>query len=419
MKTLIPLRLINNVIDNIPNILVLLLIAAFALSGCEEQRDELPPATKQTLVLEAQTFADLPGWAAEDFQNFAQSFERSCVLHKNRPQDRALKQGLPEAGTHADWSEICMNYDGLSTAQKAQADTLKTFFETYFTPYKAVSKEAGEEGLFTGYYEASLRGSYTKTDRFNVPIYARPDDLVMVNLGDFRDDLKGRRIAGRVIDGRLTVYEDRAEIESGAWPHNDKVLLWVDDPVDAFFTQIQGSGVVYLHEWNEDTKTYSQVGITRIGYAGQNGHPYFAIGRALITNGALTRETVSMQSIRDWLVANPNQAVEIMNTNPSFVFFQENKKGATGGLGTILTPERSLAVDHSKVPYGIPVWLAAEAPHDNAAPIQRLLMAQDTGGAIRGPVRGDVYWGYGPRAEQMAGAMKSTGRYWFLLPRLD
>lgn len=379
--------------------LVLPLFAFISLvfSACEEA----PEAPKE-LALAPVAFEELEGWGTDNLDNFAGSFERSCERHNKKPAGNLLLKAVPEGGTHGDWQTLCSAFADIPKT----ALSIKNFFETNFQPYAATA-EGEPEGLFTGYYEASLRGSYEKTDIYKYPIYKRPNDLVMVNLGEFRDHLKGERIAGRVVDGRLRVYEDRAEIEAGQWPHNDQVLLYVDNPVDAFFVQIQGSGVVYLPDGT----------ITRIGYAGQNGHVYYAIGRELIKRGALTKESVSMQSIRAWLDVNPNEATEIMNTNRSYVFFQENKQGATGGSGVVLTAERSLAIDRSRVPYGIAIWLSAESPKDGEAPVQRLLMAQDTGGAIRGAVRGDVYWGYGKRAETLAGAMKSKGRYWFLLPK--
>jgi len=230
----------------------------------------------------------------------------------------------------------------------------------------------------------------------------------MVQLGDFRDDLKGRRIAGRVINGRLQPYETRAEITQGQWPHNTEVLVWVDNAVDAFFVQIQGSGVVSLNDGSE----------MRIGYNGQNGHPYYAIGRELIKRGALTKANVSLQTIRAWLADHPDQADDIMNSNASYVFFRAlNTDGPVGGEGVTLTPLRSLAIDHSLLAYGLPVWVDIDAPAAGAPRLQRLMMAQDTGGAIRGAVRGDVFWGHGQRAEAMAGVMKSQGQAWVLLPK--
>jgi len=229
----------------------------------------------------------------------------------------------------------------------------------------------------------------------------------MVQLGEFREDLKSRRIAGRVVDGKLKPYETREDIVAGNWPHNEEVLVWVDNPIDAFFVQIQGSGVVQMNDGS----------VMRIGYAGQNGHVYSAIGRELIERGEITKENVSLQSIRAWLEANPDQADEIMNTNASYVFFRELEgEGPLGGEGIALTAGRSLAIDRSLISYGVPLWTDIQPPVEGIGTIRRMMIAQDTGGAIRGPVRGDVFWGFGARAESLAGPMKSKGRYWVLLP---
>ena len=233
----------------------------------------------------------------------------------------------------------------------------------------------------------------------------------MVHLGRFREDLSGRRIAGRVVDGTLYPYESRAEIEQGQLTsRNFDPIVWVDDPIDAFFLHIQGSGQVVLRDGE----------IMRVGYAGQNGHPYYAIGRELIRRGALTREAVSLQSIESWLRANPHEMTDVLHLNASYVFFRElPENGPLGAQNVVLTPGRSLAVDHTKLPYGAPVWLEAEPPVNPHPPLARLMIAQDTGGAIRGAVRGDVFWGAGEKARHLAGKMASQGAYWILLPRND
>lgn len=334
-------------------------------------------------VLTAASFAQLPGWGQDDFSGFAQAFSRSCDRMAKQPAERAFG-ALKDAGTYGDWQGACAVF---AASPQNDPRILRAFFETYFTPY-AVSADGESEGLFTGYYEASLHGSRVRTPKYNVPLYVRADDLVMVDLGEFREELKGQRIAGRVVGGNLKPYESREEIVAGRWPHNDKVLVWLDDPVDAFFVQIQGSGVVELAEG----------GVMRIGYAGQNGHPYYAIGRELIKRGELTKDTVSMESIRAWLEANPYQADELMNANASYVFFKElegEDGGPMGGEGVALTPERSVAVDRSLMAYGLPLWVDLEAPAPASARLQRMMVAQDTGGAIRGAVRGDVFWGAG------------------------
>lgn len=377
--------------------LVFLFLLLF-ITACGEAED-----TKAPLTLKPVSFSALPGWEDDGLEAALPALIRSCNrILEARPDKRFGP--LEEAGTYKDWQDICTD---LAFLEDFSSDNLRRFFESRFTPYQLrAGKKA--EGLFTGYYEASLDGSLARSDIYTVPLHRRPDDLVMVQLGEFRDDLKGRRIAGRVVDGSLKPYEDRAAIVSGNWPHNDEVLVWVDDPVDAFFVQIQGSGIVALDDGSD----------MRIGYAGQNGHPYYAIGRALIKRGHLEKEDVSMQSIADWLRAHPGEAEEIMNTNQSYVFFTHLPgKGPLGGEGVALTPGRSLAVDRSLLPYGLPMWVDIEEPVKGYGRLRRLMLAQDTGGAIRGPVRGDVFWGHGEEAERLAGPMKSDGRYWALLPK--
>lgn len=349
------------------------------------------------LTLEPASFDDLPGWGKDDLKEFAAVYAKSCARILKAPSEKDFG-ALPEAGTYVKWQGVCLDMKALDAGDNA---AIKAFMERHFRPY-SVRNHDDPYGLFTGYYEALLRGSLTRSAVYNIPLYARPDDLVMVDLGEFRDELKGQRIAGRVKGGNLKPYETRAQIVAGQWPHNDQVLVWVDDPVDAFFVQIQGSGVVELAEG----------GTIRIGYAGQNGHIYTAIGRELIARGELDKEKVSMQAIREWLATHPAQADEIMNTNESYVFFKVLEgEGPLGGENVALTPGRSLAVDRSLLAYGLPLWVDIEAPA-----MRRLMVAQDTGGAIRGPVRGDVFWGFGPQAEALAGPMKSKGRYWALLP---
>jgi len=373
-----------------------------------------PPSDKTTidnieeipdqLNLVQNNFNQLPNWQNEDFVGFAQSYKRSCDAILKRPSQNAMGKN-PRFGKAQEWQIACRRFADIN---QTNPSAVRQFFEQNFIPYQA-NNNGETEGLFTGYYEAALRGSRTRQGQYQVPLRARPDDLVMVQLGEFRDGLKGQRIAGRVVGGKLKPYETHAEIKNGQLPPaQDKPLVWVDSAVDAFFLQIQGSGVVTL----DDGTTM------RVGYAGQNGHPYYAIGKELIKRGHLTKENVSMQSIRAWLAANPSQANEIMTTNKSYVFFRElTGEGPVGGQGVALTPMRSLAIDRSIIAYGIPTFLSAENPQSGAPMINRLMVTQDTGGAIRGPVRGDFFWGYGAKAEAMAGEMKSKGQYWFLLPK--
>lgn len=373
-------------------------VSLLVLAGCAEI-DKPAPAEKN-VVLKPANFSDLPDWKKDETQLALNAFKESCARFLKAD---AGKQAFRDiwARSNAEWQKACRAIpQGEVTAAQA-----REYFEANFTPY-AVTDNGEATGKFTGYFEASLRGSMTRQGVYQIPLRGRPDDLVMVDLGAFREELKGQRIAGRVQGGALKPYQTRAEIEDGKLPpEQEKILLWVDNAADAFFLQIQGSGIVTLYDGK----------IVRVGYDGQNGHPYYAIGKELVKRGHLKQEEVSMDSIKAYLAANPEEGREIMRLNKSYVFFkltENNQKGPKGGEAVALTPERSLAIDHSLLPYGAPIYLSTEQLN-----INRLMVAQDTGGAIRGPVRGDIFFGYGPRAEQLAGPMNSPGRYWILLPR--
>lgn len=376
-----------------------LVALALVLAGCADREPAEPPEPRVTL--EPVAFEALDGWAADDHEAALRTFERSCS--KIGRVDPGKDWGV--AGRVSAWQQACRE------AERAQGDA-RRFFETAFNPWRV---RFGDEstGLFTGYYEPLLDGARRPDARHTVPIRARPADLIDVDLGAFDPELKGRRLAGRIQDARLVPYPDRAAIDHGAIDAQAPAVVWVDDPVAKFFLQIQGSGQVRL----ADGETM------RIGYAAQNGRAYRAIGRDLIEMGALTRENVSLQSIRRWLEEHPDRAAEIMERNGSYVFFREltELNGAEGPLGAQnvpLEPGRSLAVDRKFWPLGMPVWLQTTAPFpEGDRPLHRLLIAQDTGGAIRGPIRGDVFWGAGDLAEHVAGHMKSDGSMIVLLPR--
>ncbi len=382
----------------------LALVSSLLLSACAGMTDtatSLYPAEDAPLSITPVNFAALPGWENDKLDGTIEALVRSCSKLKAQPQTRVF--GDPAWNiTVGDWTPACSRIE----SGQAAADP-RAFFQMFFTPYEATSG-THKEGLFTGYYEASLRGSRVRNDVYNTPLLKRPDDLVMVELGEFRDTLKGQRIAGRVVNGALKPYETRADIESGKLK-DAQALVYVDDAVDAFFLQIQGSGRVTLDDGGE----------MRVGYAGQNGHVYYAIGRELVKRGHMDKDQVSMQSIRDWLEAHPDQAPEFMNLNPSYVFFTElTGDGPLGAQNVALTPTRSIAIDRTKIPYSTPLWLSIKEPVAGKGDIQRLVIAQDTGGAIKGPIRGDYYWGYGDEAAHNAGLMKAPGRYWLLLPRV-
>lgn len=364
---------------------------------------ERGPPLPDRLVLQPAKFADLPGWDADHQAEAVSALLRSCAVLQREPVERDL--GL--AGVVGDWRPICAAAATLAPGDDAAA---RAFFQEFFQPLAAANL-ARPDGLFTGYFEVSLNGSRTAGGRYTVPLYRPPPDLVMVDLGLFRDDWHGSRIAGRVVGGQLKPYETRAEIDRGALKGKGLELLWVDDAVDAFFLDIQGSGRVRL----EDGST------VQVGYVAQNGRPYVPIGRKLVERGALQPGAVSMQAIRQWLATNPGDANAVMEENPSYVFFRELKgDGPLGAEGVVLTPGRTLAVDPHFIPYGVPLWLDTtrpEMPGQPGAPLQRLMLAQDTGGAIRGPVRGDVFWGFGADAGEIAGRMKQRGHWWLLLPK--
>jgi len=372
-----------------------LALALLTIAACDR-----PPGG---VVLERVAFTDIEGWSADDQASAIGAFARSCAKLSSLPPDRAMgRDGI--AGLAAHWQTACA---ALPDAQDPRA-----YFENYFQAY-AVTADGQGEGLFTGYYEPLLHGSRRRAPGFEVPLRAMPDDLVSVDLGQFDAELDGRRITGHVVDGRLLPYPTRAAIDGGAIDARSPPLLWVDDAIAKFFLQIQGSGQVRLTDG----------AVIRVGYAGQNGRPYRAIGRDLIDLGALSRDEVSLQTIRAWLATNPDQATAIMHKNESYIFFREltelaEASGPLGAQNVTLEPERSLAVDRSFWPMGLPVWLDTTAPMpDGDQPWRHLLIAQDTGGAIRGAIRGDVFWGAGARAEHVAGHMKSMGRMVVLLPK--
>lgn len=365
-----------------------------------------PPPSEPALVLRAARFAELPGWSEDDPRPALEAFARSCRVLLRRPRDEPMGRD-PALGRVADWLRAC---DALREPQADPASARRRV-EDHLRPWLATDRGASE-GLVTGYYEPLLEGALAPDAVHRYPLYERPDDLVTVELGCFDPSLEGRRIAGRVERGRLVPYPTRAEIDAGALAGRGLELAWVADPVALFFLHVQGSGRIRLVEGGE----------LRVGYAEQNGHPYRAIGRDLVEMGALAREEVSMQRIKAWLAAHPERTFELLHKNPSYVFFRRlelepGAPGPPGSQGVALTPGRSIAVDRRFVPLGTPLWLDTTAPFpEGERPLRRLVVAQDTGGAIRGPVRGDVFWGSGSEAEHTAGHMKSRGRYWLLLP---
>ncbi len=335
-------------------------------------------------------FEALPGWRGDDLAEVLPAWRRTCERVLRLPDDRPVGPG-GLVGAASDWKVACRELP----PPEADAAAARAYFERHFVPV-SVASEGGDRGLFTGYYEPEVRGSRTRSRRFRVPLYMRPSDLVSST---------AQHRAGRRVGGRLRPYWTRAQIAAGALRRRARPLVWVDDAVDAFVLEIQGSGRVLLDDGT----------VLQVHYDSSNGHPYVPLGRVLVERGALHLSEVSLQSIRAWLVAHPAEAQSVMNRNPSYVFFHESTRRATGSEGVVLTAGRSLAVDTRFIPLGAPLFLDL-APLEGVGAIRRLVVAQDTGGAIRGAVRGDLFWGSGPDAYDRAGRMRQQGRYWLLVP---
>jgi peptidoglycan lytic transglycosylase A len=334
--------------------------------------------------LRAVAFSDIPGWRDIDAAPALAAFRRSCKAILAQPPSKPSGYGT----IVADWGAVCA----------ATARDPRRFFEDNFTPY------AIGPGLATGYYEPLLAGSRKRHGRFQTPVYGRPADLVSVDLGQFRPEWRGESIAGRIAGRRLLPYPARAEIDAHP-PAGAPVLFYGDDPVSVFFLHIQGSGRVRLDDGS----------MLRVTYDSQNGRPYTPVGRILIARYGLPREGMSMQVIRDWLKANPSQMRVVLESDASFVFFKvapvgDASLGPPGSEGVALTPGASIAIDPRFNPFGLPVFLAGGG-------LSGLYIAQDTGGAIRGAARADVFYGFGPAAELSAGGLKAHPDFYILLPR--
>jgi membrane-bound lytic murein transglycosylase A len=356
-------------------LLPLLLLVASCAIGPEKEKD--------AAIFTETSFSDLDNWENDRHSEALDAFRRSCAVIRK-------KQG---------WGNAC------AKAQETASDddSARAFFETEFRVY-ALSGPDGDIGLFTGYYVPELTGSKQQEGNFQTPLYARPTDLVTADLGLFKTELEGQKVVGKVMNNKFMPYDERAEIADGALNARATPLCWVNDPVDAFFLEIQGSGKVRLPD---GTTIY-------VGYDGTNGRAYKAIGRVLADRNELPRP-VTMPAIRAKL-ASTERAQEIMNWNPSYVFFRIlPQQEAIGAQGIGLTPTRSLAVDPKHIRLGTPLWI--ETTNGKDQPLQRLMVAQDTGGAIKGVVRGDFFWGEGDEAAEQAGAMQSQGRAYVLLPK--
>jgi len=371
------------------------LLFLLVLSACQTR----VPSNVPTMTLKKVNFNQLAYWQEDDHTRALATFKRSCKPI-NKMNAKAWFSPIRQAGKVKSWQKIC---EKAVNVPKHDTVAARKFFETWFEPYQ-VGDRFNPDGLFTAYYLPLLQVSTEPDARYNIPIYARPSDLT--KLGK-----RGRNRVVQVKNNQYLPYPDRAAIKDGAIEKMAPVLFWCDNEIDVFFAQIQGSAIVQLPDQKQMV----------IGYAGTNGHPYTSIGKVLIEKGALTIQTVSMQTIRAWLEAHPEQLHEILNKNASYVFFKILKDDQPVGTQQVpLTPKRSLAIDTRYIPLGAPIWLNTNIPHHNNAelwtPFNQLLIAQDTGGAIKGIVRGDIYLGGGERATFIAGHMNNLGQYWLLLP---
>jgi membrane-bound lytic murein transglycosylase A len=335
------------------------------------------------------SFEALPGWSRATLE----------------PSLRAFLAGCPRI-TGAALSRVCALGQALPKGDEAAA---RQFFESAFTPYALVSSEGPDSGMITGYYEPVIDGSrwYNAINRY--PIFGVPDDLITVDLSSISPETRNLRLRGRVEGRRLVPYPTRAEIDARGPSYPAPVIAWTADPVALFFLQIQGSGQVRIDGRER----------IRVGFADQNGHPYRSLGRYLVDRGEMPLEQASMQGIQAWAAANPGKLQEALNANPSYVFFRElavTEDGPVGALGTPLASGHSLAVDRRFVPLGAPVFLATTYPLSEER-LERLMAAQDVGGAIRGVVRADFFWGTGAEAGALAGRMRQQGKMWLLWPR--
>jgi membrane-bound lytic murein transglycosylase A len=336
------------------------------------------PKSGPRLTLAPAKYEQLAGWSEDAVAAAIPAFLKSCAAVTSRA-DGALLDGRTKSfdfGSAAEWRPLCAAAEKLPAGDDTAA---RQFFETSFVPLLA-GNNGDSEGLFTGYYEITLNGSRRRGGAFQTPIYRRSSDPT-----------------------RFT----RAEIEDGALNGQGLELLWVDNPVDAFFLEIQGSGRVRMPDGS----------FVRVGYDGGNGKAYIAVGRLLVERNILPREQVTMQAIRRWMAEHPKEGAELRRDNPSFIFFREiTGDGPLGAQRVVLTAGRSLAVDRAFISLSVPIWLEAQERFGKDK-YHRLVIAQDAGGAIKGPVRGDLFWGYGRDAAAGAGAMNARGHYYLLLPR--
>jgi membrane-bound lytic murein transglycosylase A len=356
-----------------------LALLLLVLSGCVA-------APQPTSKYESVRWTDVPGWETDPVREAWQGFLSSCETLRGRPE----------------WSTPC----GAARSMAGDSDeAVRAYFEAYFQPYRIPGS-----GLITGYFEPLLHGSRTPSAQYVAPLYAPPPDLLIVDLASLYPELKGKRVRGRLEGNKVVPYYTRGELPADPALRGHEIV-WIDDAFEAMMLEVQGSGRVQLPDGS----------VIRLAYADQNGQPYHSIGRYLVSIGALTVEQATIPGIRAWLLAHPEALQEVLDANPSVVFFSEAPLGdptlgPKGSQGIPLTAGRSIAVDAKWIPLGTPVFLATTLP-ESGQPLQHLVVAQDTGGAIRGAPRADYFVGSGPQAADLAGKMRQQGALWLLWPR--
>ncbi|MFN7835781.1 MAG: murein transglycosylase A [Burkholderiaceae bacterium] len=382
----------------IPHRRMLAAVLCVAISGCAAppavNRPSITLPAPQPAGLQQVTLSNVPGWPGPAPDEIVRQLARQCAIVRKKP-------ATPMSDA------VCSMAALQGSAPPMAAEPAKRWIERYFTAYEVLPGD--ERSLFTGYYEPELRGSLQADQIYRTPLYGAPPDLLTVQLATLYPALKNQRVRGRLDGNKVVPYFSRADMARGQ-TGQAQALVWIDDPLDAFLLEVQGSGRVTL----PDGQSW------RLGYADQNGHPYVAIGKKLVEWGELPASEATIPGIRSWARAHPGRVRELLDQNPSVVFFRKTPLtdpmvGPNGSLGVPLTPERSLAVDPSVVPLGSMVFLDTTRP--DGAPFQRLLLAQDTGGAIKGRVRGDIFWGWGSQAGELAGVTRQSGRLWLIWPK--
>jgi membrane-bound lytic murein transglycosylase A len=349
-----------------------------------------PEQVAPAAPLQRVAWVELEGWYEDDVRQALPALRESCRVLRRQTR----------------WQDACAQ---LAVRVDLTPGELRQFLEHHFDPWEVVNPDGTRTGLITGYYEPLIKGSRSRSERFPWPIHGIPSDMLTIDFGDLYPDLKNLRLRGRVIGNKVVPYWTRAELDRMQDRIPAPTLFWAADPIDLFFLQVQGSGRIELPDGAQ----------VRVGYADQNGHPYQSIGRWLVSQGEIPLENASMEGIRHWARTYPHRLSELLNTNPSYVFFRE-LPGSTGGpigaLGVPVSDGRSIAIDPRVIPLGAPVFLSTTWPRSER-PLRRLMLAQDTGGAIKGAVRADFFWGFGAEAGAQAGKMRQTGRLWVLLPK--